>query len=347
MGAEDFSSHNLKEKWTHMTRKILGLLLLMILTITACQNTKPLPEDTQIPLIKPTILMETEISPKETQTPMTPQNSSVIIIAHRGARSLAPENTIMAAEVAYKIGADMWELDVALTYDNELVVIHDDTLTRTSNAKAVYPKKSPWNVRLFTLEELKKLDFGSWFLAEDPFGTIKEGLISVEDQEKMKNIQIPTLEEALLFTRDHNWKVNIEIKDVTGTPGDATIVEQVVSLVEELDMADSVIISSFNHTYLRRVKDINPELKTAPIVNEGVSDPVALLQDLGAQAYHPGIKHIGDLSKIALARNAGFDVNVWTVNDIDTMLELIESGVSGLFTDFPQLGVQIRDGIIN
>jgi glycerophosphoryl diester phosphodiesterase len=278
---------------------------------------------------------------------MSPQTTPVIIIAHRGARSLAPENTIMAAEIAYNIGADMWELDVAMTYDGELVVIHDDTLTRTSNAAVIYPKKSPWNVHQFTLAELKTLDFGSWFLAEDPFGTIKEGLISVEDQEKMKNIQIPTLEEALLFTRDNDWKVNIEIKDVTGTPGDATIVEQVVSLVEELDMADSVIISSFNHTYLRRVKKINPELAIAPIVNEGVSDPVALLNDLGAQAYHPGIKRIGDISRIALARNAGFDVNVWTVNDIETMLALIEAGASGLFTDFPQLGVQIRDGIIN
>ena len=330
-----------------MARTSLAILLLLVLTLTACQNTEPVLEITQIPSNTRTTLLETETLPKETQTPMTSQNSPVIIIAHRGARSLAPENTLIAAEIAYKVGADMWELDVAMTYDNELVVIHDDTLTRTSNAKAVYPKKSPWNVHLFTLEELKMLDFGSWFLTEDPFGTIKEGLISVEDQEKMKNIQIPTLEEALLFTRDNNWKVNIEIKDVTGTLGDATIVEQVVSLVEELDMADSVIISSFNHTYLRRVKNINPVLITAPIVNEEVSDPVALLQDLGAQAYHPGIKHIGNLSKIALARNAGFDVNVWTVNDKETMLALIEAGASGLFTDFPQLGVKMRDGIIN
>ncbi len=330
-----------------MIRKILVILFLMVLILTACQKSEPLPEDTQIPSNTPTTLMETETNPKETQTPMTPEKTPVLIIAHRGARSLAPENTIMAAEIAYAIGADMWELDVALTYDNELVVIHDDTLTRTSNAAEIYPKKSPWNVHLFTLEELKKLDFGSWFLKEDPFGTIKDGLISMEDQEKMKNIQIPTLEEALLFTRDNNWKVNIEIKDVTGTPGDATIVEQVVSLVEELDMADSVIISSFNHTYIRRVKNINPELATAPIVNEGVSDPVALLQDLGAQAYHPGLKRIGDLSKIAIARAAGFDVNVWTVNEKEDMLKLIEAGASGLFTDFPQLGVQIRDGLIN
>jgi glycerophosphoryl diester phosphodiesterase len=330
-----------------MKPTIIGILLLLVFTLTACQSSEPIPGNTQIPSNTQNTSQVTETTSKETQTPMTPQTTPVIIIAHRGARSLAPENTIMAAEIAYNIGADMWELDVAMTYDGELVVIHDDTLTRTSNAAVIYPKKSPWNVHQFTLTELKTLDFGSWFLAEDPFGTIKEGLISVEDQEKMKNIQIPTLEEALLFTRDNDWKVNIEIKDVTGTPGDATIVEQVVSLVEELDMADSVIISSFNHTYLRRVKKVNPELAIAPIVNEGVSDPVALLNDLGAQAYHPGIKRIGDISRIALARNAGFDVNVWTVNDIETMLALIEAGASGLFTDFPQLGVQIRDGIIN
>ncbi len=72
---------------------------------------------------------------------MTPQNSHILIIAHRGARSLAPENTLMAAQIGYEVGADMWELDVAMTSDDQLVVIHDDTFTRTSNAVEILPNK--------------------------------------------------------------------------------------------------------------------------------------------------------------------------------------------------------------
>lgn len=256
-----------------------------------------------------------------------------IVIAHRGARSIAPENTLLAAQKAHDLGADMWELDVAMTYDGELVVIHDDTLTRTSNAAVIYPKSMPWNVRQFTLEELKKLDFGTWFIEKDPFGTIKDGSVSPADQEKFKNLQIPTLEEALTFTKENHWKVNVEIKDLSRTPGDDVVVEKVIALVEKLDMDDDVIISSFKHEYLARSKQINPEISTAVLVDQEVDDPVALTKEFNAQAYNPGIKSIGDLSKIRLIRDAGIDVYVWTVNDEATIRKLIHAGVSGIFTD--------------
>ncbi len=247
--------------------------------------------------------------------------------------SLAPENTLLAAQKAYGLGADMWELDVAMTFDGELVVIHDDTLTRTSNAAVVYPKMMPWNVRQFTLEELKKLDFGSWFIEKDPFGTIKDGFVSAADQEKMKNLQIPTLEEALTFTKTNHWRVNVEIKDLSRTPGDDVVVEKVIALIEKLDMDQDVIISSFKHEYLSRSKQINPEIATAVLVDEEVDDPVALTNKFMAQAFNPGIKSIGDLSKIRLIRDAGIDVYVWTVNDEATIRKLIKAGVSGIFTD--------------
>ncbi len=260
-----------------------------------------------------------------------------LVIAHRGARSTAPENTILAAQKAFELEADLWELDVAMTYDDELVVIHDDTLKRTSNAAAVFPKKMPWNVRLFTLQELKMLDFGSWFITEDPFGTIKKGVVSVEEQEEMRAIQIPTLEEALVFTKNNHWRVNIEIKDLSGTPGDALVVEKVIALVEKLEMVPDVIISSFNHEYLARSKKINPQIATGVLVNQQVNDPISLVKDLNAQAYNPGINKIGDLSKIQSIRDAGIDVYVWTVNDEITMRKLIKAGVSGIFTDDPEL----------
>lgn len=263
------------------------------------------------------------------------RNMNVLNIAHRGARSLAPENTLLAAEKGLALGADMWELDVAVTQDGELVVLHDDTLERTSNAVTVFPGRISYAVWTFTLDELRRIDFGSWFIDKDPFGQIKAGAVSEVEAAAFKDAPIPTLREALAYTRDHNWRVNIEIKDATNTPGDAFVVEKVVELVKELDMLDRVIISSFNHDYIKRVKAAEPDLVTAALVDQAVPDPVALLEETGAQAYNPGLKFV-DEKTVRTVREAGYDVLVWTVNEEDDMRRLIAWGVSGIFTDFPQ-----------
>lgn len=257
-------------------------------------------------------------------------------IAHRGARSLAPENTLAAARKGLALGADLWELDVAMTADGELFVVHDDTLERTSNAKNVFPKRKPWANHLFTLAEIRQLDFGTWFVETDPFKQIAAGNVSAAEQASYRGEPAPTLREALSFTRDNNWRVNIELKDLNGTPGDATVVEKTVALVDELGMAERVLISSFNHSYIVRVKAANPAIVTAALVARGDPDPAALLRRLNAQAYNPKVGQIRP-ADIAGLRDQGFDVYIWTVNEERTMRELIEAGVSGIFTDFPQL----------
>lgn len=257
-------------------------------------------------------------------------------IAHRGARSLAPENTLAAARKALAIGADLWELDVAMTADGELFVVHDDTLARTSNVEAVFPDRAPWSNYLFTLEEVKRLDFGSWFLEQDPFKQISAGNVSAEEQESFRGEQAPTLRQALVFTRDHDWRVNVEIKDLTGTPGDATVVEQVVALVQALGMTDRVLISSFNHAYIERARRAEPAITAAALVEKADPDPAALLRRLNAQAYNPRVGEIRS-ADIASLREQGFDVNIWTVNDEKVMAELIAARASGIFTDYPQV----------
>ena len=266
-----------------------------------------------------------------------------LVIAHRGARSLAPENTILAARKGLQSGADLWELDVAMSKDGEIVVIHDDTLIRTSNAKEYFPDREPWGVHSFTLAELKSLDFGSWFIKEDPFHQIAKGKVTLQEVNSMKGIQIPTLQEALSFTKENNWRVNIEIKDLSGLPGDAIIVEKVVGLIKEYEMTDDVLLSSFNHSYIKRVKLVEKEIETAALVPTPIEGAIALLNNLGAQAYNPGIYHMADsdFKEINIIRNAGFDVYIWTVNDADIMKKLIEAGVSGIFTDFPQMMVEV------
>ena len=304
-----------------MTKSNVWIILCAVLLLTACQTNGD--------------------SAMETPNKTNLIYPLPLVIAHRGARSLAPENTLLAAQKAFALGADMWELDVAMTNDGVLVVIHDDTLTRTSDAESVFPTRKPWNVSSFSLAELRQLDFGTWFIEDDPFGTIKSGEVPTGDLEQMKHIQIPTLEEALTYTKDHLWRVNIELKDLTGTPGDSVVVEKVIALVEKLDLTERVIISSFNHAYLEQVKSINPTIVTATLVNQSVKDPIALVKNLNSQAFNPGIKTLSDLTSIQQLRDAGLDVYVWTVNDEPTMRKLIEAGVSGIFTDYPQLLLKV------
>lgn len=261
---------------------------------------------------------------------------TVLNIAHRGARSLAPENTLPAARKGWALGADLWELDVAVTADHQLVVLHDDTLTRTSNAAQVFPDRAPWNVWDFTLDELLRLDFGAWFNAADPFGQIAAGKVSAAEQAGFAGVRIPTLREALEFTRAGGWRVNIEIKDASGTAGDGHVVEDVVVQVTELALTPRVLVSSFKHEYLRRCKSADARIITAALVEEPHPDPVALLRELGAAAYNPGRDAIDEPTVRAL-RAAGLDVLVWTVNDPDEMRRMMDWGVSGLFTDFPQV----------
>jgi glycerophosphoryl diester phosphodiesterase len=294
-----------------------NLLLLFVLTLTACAAPGAAPTPTQ-------------------EMPTMPAYARPLNIAHRGARSLAPENTLAAARLGLEIGADLWELDVAETADGELVVLHDDTLERTSNVEAVFPDRRPWSVYTFTLAELRRLDFGSWFNEKDPFKQIAAGKVTKEMQASYVGEPIPTLRDALVFTRDNHWRVNVEIKDATNTAGDKDLPEKVVALIGELGMDGQVMISSFNHSYLVRVKAANPALPTAALVETPQSDPVKLVHDLGAVAYNPGDDYIRP-ADIPAFRQAGVDVYVWTVNDPALMRELIQNHVSGIFTDFPQV----------
>ena len=258
-------------------------------------------------------------------------------IAHRGARSLAPENTLAAARAALRCRADMWELDVALSADGAPVVVHDDTLARTSDVagREEFAAREPWPVGAFTLAELKSLDFGSWFVETDPFGCLASGDISLDDAAGFRGEQIPTLEEALLITRDNYWLVNVEIKDLKGGPGEGEIIFSVMDLIAGLGLLDRVIVSSFNLDYVARVREARPEAVTAALADKDLGDPVRVLKNTGAAAYHPYVELVSP-PETARLRELGYLVNVWTVNDREKMSELTGNGVTGLITDFPQ-----------
>jgi glycerophosphoryl diester phosphodiesterase len=268
------------------------------------------------------------------------QSYRPLVVAHRGFRSIAPENTLLAAQKGFDAGADMWELDVAASSDGVLVVLHDNTLSRTTDAKTRFPSRSPWTVYDFTLAELKSLDAGSWYAQTDPFMQIAVGRVKTSELASFKDIKIPTLREALELTKRLGWRVNIEIKDATGFACDAWIVERTAELIKELDMVPSVLISSFNHDYLKRMKKAIPEIAVAALIDKPLSDPIQILRDIGAVALNPNEKYL-DGATVKALRSAGFGVLPWTVNDASRMKTLLNWGATGLITDFPDKALEL------
>ena len=260
--------------------------------------------------------------------------SKVLVMAHRGFRGIVPENTLPAAQKGYDSGADYWELDVAASSDGELVIMHDDNLVRTTNVKELFPNRTPWIVYDFTLAELKSLDAGSWYAKADQFRQIAAGRVTKQDLDGFVGIKVPTFKEALELTKKNGWKVNVEIKDATGRACDPWIVEKTAELIRTMGMTESVVVSSFNHEYLVRMRKAAPEIKVAALIDKPIADPVSVLKRIGAIALNPNYKYL-DEETVKKVRAAGFDVFVWTPNEKSEMERLVAWGVTGLITDFP------------
>ncbi len=258
-----------------------------------------------------------------------------LIAAHRGARSLAPENTLSAARLALAAGARMWEIDVRMSRDGEVVLIHDPDLKRTSDAQSKFPERSPWLVDDFTLSELRSLDFGSWFAKSDPFGQIAAGAISAADLAKYTNEPVATLEEAILFTTSNDWLMNVEIKDLSGRPGNESIVQKVIMLVGSLGATGKVLISSFNHRYLALIKKLDRNIRTGVLVNRFHPDPARLMLELGAFTFNPAPRAFCPWQMRRLKKK-GYGVLVWVLNNPWIARAYFIGGADGIFTDFPQ-----------
>jgi glycerophosphoryl diester phosphodiesterase len=181
-----------------------------------------------------------------------------IVIAHRGFSAEAPENTLVAVRAAIAAGADMVEVDVTLTADGEVVVIHDDTLDRTTDGSGP--------VADHTLEQLLRLDAGSWFAR------------------RFRGERIPTLAQVLDEVRGRIL-INVEIKpEAVGEEVEGGIAERVVKLIEERDMRNQVIVSSFEPRALQQIDEIDPEIATASLYNEELHrdmDPLAIVGAVG------------------------------------------------------------------
>jgi glycerophosphoryl diester phosphodiesterase len=179
-----------------------------------------------------------------------------VIIAHRGDSFRAPENTLEAARLGWEAGASAWELDVQLTRDGVPIVLHDESLVRTTDVATKFAGdlrgRDGFHVADFDFEEVRSLDAGKWFVSETggprsarDFGSLPRIEQSAIEQYASGRVLIPTLEEALVFTREHDWLVNVEIKSFPERPRDS--VEPGLNAIAKTGTALRVLISSFDH----------------------------------------------------------------------------------------------------
>ena len=247
---------------------------------------------------------------------LSAQTVKTLNIAHRGASGSAPENTLASFNKAIEMGADVVELDVHLSSDNELIVIHDNTLDRTTTLKG--------NVKDHTLKEIKKADAGSWF------------------GEKWKNEPVPTLDEVL-FTVNGKAKVLIEIKDGSEVyPG---IEKKTLECIKRNGAEGWCILQSFKDT---AVNNLIAMKTTVPVYKLVVGNVPAL------PLYHDGKMHGGSAYQfkdvaginpnyrfarkriVKKLHERGQQIYVWTVNDEKLMKKLLRWGVDGIITNYPE-----------
>ncbi|HCY83936.1 MAG TPA: glycerophosphodiester phosphodiesterase [Desulfobacteraceae bacterium] len=263
------------------------------------------------------------------------ENKMVMNIAHRGARSVAPENTVMAGRKAVELGADLWEVDVAVTCDEVLILFHDTTLERTTNVRDRFPGRSKDAFTTFSFEELRQLDAGTWFTQTDPFGQIAEGAVSDVALTECREQKIPSLEDILIFTREAGFAVNLELKDLPAPMASFPMPQRVMALVNDLGMGpDQIIFSSFNHGWLRQIMALAPQFRVQALIGDPEDRPLDW-GDESFSVYNALYTWVEDEKIRALARK-NIGVNLWTVNDEDDMKRFIAAGAQGIITDFPQ-----------
>ncbi len=224
------------------------------------------------------------------------------IIAHRGNSSITPENTLVSILSAINAHADRTEIDVQMTYDGVLVLMHDKTLLRTCNVDGT--------VANTTYEDLRKLDAGSWF--SDLYAGEK----------------IPSLEEVFVLSKDR-IRLMIELKEVNGN--EQLIAQKICKLIDQYELQDDVIISSFSGEMLYHIKEENPEIATCLITSFafGPVYEIDTVDSISISARYASKNSFQEADRTA------YSIYVWTVNNQRAILNMKDQKVDGIITDYP------------
>ncbi len=228
---------------------------------------------------------------------MKKKNVEILVIGHKGASAIAPENTLKAFQKAIELRADYVEFDAHLTKDGEIVIIHDEDTYNITGVRGMIRDK--------TLEEIKKLNAG-------------------------EGEQIPTLQELIAITRG-KIGLQLEIKS-TG------LLERMVKILRKENLIQSSIVSCFMFDELVKLKKIEPKIKIGFLLpaelvrSQSIKRKILKCEKEGFYAIHP---HFSTVNKeiVDFAHANGLKINVWTVNDRNSMNNLIQLGVDGIITD--------------
>jgi glycerophosphoryl diester phosphodiesterase len=235
------------------------------------------------------------------------------IIAHRGASAYYPENTIPSFEGAIVMGADMVELDVQLTSDQEVVVFHDEKISRRTNGRG--------KVADYSLASLKKLDAGRRF------------------DKKFKNTRIPTLVEVLDICKNR-IAVNIEIKtEAVSRMFLGGIEEKCLKIVEQSGMREHVVFSSFDPRAIMHLKQIDNTAAVAVLFEKklyGAKLPAEVMESVNADAFNCSASELNK-KWLTNIKSKNIPVNIYTLNDEKKMKKFLDMGVNGIFTNKPDV----------
>jgi len=250
--------------------------------------------------------------------------SGIRNMAHRGGSGLAPENTVVAFETGLAAGATIIETDVHTSSDGVLILIHDDTVDRTTDGHGL--------VHEMGLKEIKALDAAYWFTADGGMTYPYRG----------KGIRIPTLKEA--FDRFPRGRFNIEIKQT-----DPPLEQALLDLVHSEGMERQVLIASMDDLSIEKVRQIDPTIPT----NAGISETTRFIR------WYPNIPPEDPVLARAFqipqwvpllfpriipnAKEAGIEVHLWTIDERRDMEIAILVGVDGIITNYPDILAELLD----
>lgn len=261
-----------------------------------------------------------------TAAPAEP-TATVTNIAHRGASAYAPENTLDAVRLGAEMRADLVEIDVQQTKDEQLVVIHDTTLSRTTDVEQKFPDRAPWRVSDFTLEEIRTLDAGSW---KDP---------------RYTGATVPTFTEVLDELELTASGLLLEAKAPELNPGIAERIagelQQRPQWMQPDPMAQHLVVQSFNWDFIRHFHGLLPQVQVG-VLGAPTTEQLAEVATYSNQVnpHHSAATP----EYVAAVQAHGMRINPYTVNDPALMRALIANGVDGIISDRPDV---LREEIRN
>ncbi|WP_394172218.1 glycerophosphodiester phosphodiesterase [Guptibacillus hwajinpoensis] len=243
-------------------------------------------------------------------------------VAHRGASGHAPEHTISSYKLGEEMKGDYIEIDLQMTKDGELIAMHDESVDRTTNGTGL--------VKDYTLEEIKQLDAGSWFNEKYP----------EKAKKSYEGLQVPTLEEVIqTFGKDARYYIETKSPEVyPGMEKELLRVLEKYNLTGVNERSSKVLIQSFSKESLLKMEDLNPNLPLVQLISykEQATISDEELNELTEYAVGVGMSYTKiDEDYVQQVRNAGLHIHPYTVNEKEDMERLLDWGVTGMFTNYP------------